>query len=274
MSFNFHHLKVDYKNGDKWQIQPFDKVKLIDLLHQWNTQMSNGGGWNAWFVNNHDQPRFLNRLNADLNKYHYQLATAIASLIHFNYGTPFIYMGEEIGMLNPDFLAIDEYVDIESLNYYQILLDKGLDKKAALQIIKERSRDNSRIPFAWNDTVFGGFSQVKPWLGCGDYYKINATNQGEIKNFYQKLIALRKKYAVIAFGDYKPLIFSHSLVYAFERAFEGSKLKVLINLSGDNIDCTQAIDFNGWQILSDNYANAGGFNGILKPYQALAVYTI
>uniref|UniRef100_UPI001EDF2F54 alpha-amylase family glycosyl hydrolase n=1 Tax=Streptococcus suis TaxID=1307 RepID=UPI001EDF2F54 len=148
MAFNFHHLKVDYKDGQKWTIMDFDFEELKHLFHTWGEEMSVGNGWNALFYNNHDQPRALNRF-VDVENFRKEGATMLAASIHLSRGTPYIYMGEEIGMIDPDYDSMDDYVDVESINAYQMLLDQGHTPKQAFKIIQAKSRDNSRTPMQW-----------------------------------------------------------------------------------------------------------------------------
>ena len=135
MVFNFHHLKVDYKDGDKWKLKEFDFAELKDLLNTWQTSMMEGNGWNAVFWCNHDQPRIVSRLGDDKN-YHEQSAKMLATAIHCLRGTPYIYQGEEIGMTNPYFNDINKYRDVESLNYFRA---GGVDGEVAhLPVVRKR----------------------------------------------------------------------------------------------------------------------------------------
>ena len=132
MCFNFHHLKVDYKDGDKWALAAPDYKRLKELFMQWQLGMQAGGGWNALFWCNHDQPRIVSRMG-DEGDYWKESAKMLAGMIHLMRGTPYIYQGEEIGMLNAHYSSIGQYRDVESLNYYQILLGKGRTEEEALQ---------------------------------------------------------------------------------------------------------------------------------------------
>ena len=124
MTFSFHHLKVDYKNGDKWSLMAPDIHKLKEIFASWQEGMAAGGGWNAVFWCNHDQPRIVSRLG-DTGKYWKESAKMLAAAIHLMRGTPYIYQGEEIGMTNADFTDIADYRDVESINYHGILRDIG-----------------------------------------------------------------------------------------------------------------------------------------------------
>lgn len=273
MAFNFHHLKVDYKDNQKWTIMPFDFDKLKTLFHTWGEQMSEGNGWNALFYNNHDQPRALNRF-VDVERFRVEGATMLAASIHLSRGTPYIYMGEEIGMLDPDYDSMADYVDVESLNAYQTLCDKGLSSEEAFAIIKAKSRDNSRTPMQWDDTVNAGFSTGQPWLKVGKTYptiNVKHEKEGPIFTFYQRLIRLRKELPIIAEGDYRAAYQDHSQVYAFERYLDGHKLLVLNNFFAEETVVDLGDDVSG-EILLDNYTGTTlSTQLILKPYQTLAI---
>ncbi|MCZ0777432.1 alpha,alpha-phosphotrehalase [Lactobacillus delbrueckii] len=276
MVFTFHHLKVDYKDGKKWTKTPFDFMKLKGLLSSWQTGMTEGGGWNAVFWNNHDQPWALNRFGDPVH-YREKSAEMLAATIHFLRGTPFIYQGEELGMVNPDYQSMDEYVDVECKNAYQELLDKGMSEDEAFAIIKAKSRDNSRVPMHWDDSKYAGFSQVKPWLLPTHQDEINVKKElaeGEIFSFYQKLIALRKQEAVISAGGFREILPDDQQVFAYVRELDGEKLVVFNNFYGKEAVISVPSDLQECgQILLDNYKRElsclpGELS--LRPYESLA----
>ncbi|HEW0516347.1 alpha,alpha-phosphotrehalase [Streptococcus pneumoniae] len=275
MTFNFHHLKVDYKDGQKWTLAPFDFEELKSLYHSWGKEMSDKDGWSALFWNNHDQPRSLNRF-VDIQNFRKEGATMLAASIHLSRGTPYIYMGEEIGMIDPDYDSMADYVDVESLNAYQMLLEEGKSQQEAFQIIQAKSRDNSRIPMQWDASENAGFSTGTPWLKAGKSYKyINVENeiQGPIFTFYQDLIRLRKEMPIISEGSYKPAFEDSKQVYAFERQFEDQKLLVLNNFYAKEVEIDLPAVYQNGQILISNYEDAEVSEKILlKPYQTLAIY--
>lgn len=275
MTFNFHHLKVDYKDGQKWTLAPFDFEELKSLYHSWGKEMSDKDGWSALFWNNHDQPRALNRF-VDIQNFRKEGATMLAASIHLSRGTPYIYMGEEIGMIDPDYDSMADYVDVESLNAYQMLLEEGKSQQEAFQIIQAKSRDNSRIPMQWDASENAGFSTGTPWLKAGKSYKyINVENeiQGPIFTFYQDLIRLRKEMPIISEGSYKPAFEDSKQVYAFERQFEDQKLLVLNNFYAKEVEIDLPAVYQNGQILISNYEEAEVSEKILlKPYQTLAIY--
>ncbi|HEU4027985.1 TPA: alpha,alpha-phosphotrehalase [Streptococcus pneumoniae] len=275
MTFNFHHLKVDYKDGQKWTLAPFDFEELKSLYHSWGKEMSDKDGWSALFWNNHDQPRALNRF-VDIQNFRKEGATMLAASIHLSRGTPYIYMGEEIGMIDPDYDSMADYVDVESLNAYQMLLEEGKSQQEAFQIIQAKSRDNSRIPMQWDTSENAGFSTGTPWLKVGKSYKdINVENEikGLIFTFYQDLIRLRKEMPIISEGNYKPAFEDSKQVYAFERQFEDQKLLVLNNFYAKEVKIDLPAVYQNGQILISNYEDAEVSEKILlKPYQTLAIY--
>ena len=275
MTFNFHHLKVDYKDGQKWTLAPFDFEELKSLYHSWGKEMSDKNGWSALFWNNHDQPRALNRF-VDIQNFRKEGATMLAASIHLSRGTPYIYMGEEIGMVDPDYDSMADYVDVESLNAYQMILKEGKSKQEAFQIIQAKSRDNSRIPMQWDASENAGFSTGTPWLKVGKSYKdINVENdiQGPIFTFYQDLIRLRKEMPIISEGSYKPAFEDSQQVYAFERQYEDRKLLVLNNFYATEVEIELPATYQNGQILLSNYEDAEVSEKILlKPYQTLAIY--
>lgn len=230
MIFSFHHLKVDYKDGEKWTTMPFDFIRLKEILNEWQSGMSVGGGWNALFWNNHDQPRANNRFG-DVENYPIETATMLAQTIHLLRGTPYIYQGEEIGMLNPDYSTIDEYVDIETHNAYKKLKENGLSEEEVLAIIKEKSRDTARIPMQWEDSEHAGFTDGTPWLKVAENHKtINTKNEaysGKIRSYYKELIRLRKEMPIIQEGTYEAIELGHPSIFAYVREYEGEKLLVL-----------------------------------------------
>lgn len=274
MVFNFHHLKVDYENGQKWTRKTFDFKELKHLFHTWGEGMSQGNGWSALFWNNHDQPRALNRF-VDIKQFRNEGATMLAASIHLSRGTPYIYMGEEIGMIDPDYDSMADYVDVESLNAYQELIDKGKSSEEAFHIIRAKSRDNARTPMQWDTSENAGFSTGRPWLKVGKSYpQINVANekQGKIFPFYQKLIRLRKEMPLIAQGSYQAALTDSDKIYAFEREYEGQKLLVLNNFFAETVELDLPSLYQAGTVLISNYNDVILDKRIsLKPYQTVAI---
>ena len=279
MCFNFHHLKVDYKNGDKWALMDTDYKKLKNLFIEWQMGMQQGGGWNALFWCNHDQPRIVSRIG-DEGAYWKESAKMLAGMIHFMRGTPYIYQGEEIGMLNAHFPSIDHYRDVESQNYYRILLEKGKTEEEALAVLAERSRDNSRTPMQWNGGTYGGFSEVEPWLPLSAKFSKEITVEEQQKDhdsilaFYKKLVAMRKMYPVIAKGEISFLETGTDMVLAYRRVLAEQQIVVFCNLDEKQQNVKMAKEWKGYQVLLANYKRREmAFREemyIMEPYEFIA----
>lgn len=274
MVFTFHHLKVDFMGNEKWVLVPTDFMKLKQLIFDWQINMEKNNAWNAVFWCNHDQPRVISRFGSD-DKYHKESGKMLATLIHCLRGTPYIYQGEEIGMTNPHFKSIEQYRDVESLNHYQILQDKGMTKEQALMILDVHSRDNSRTPMQWEDSINAGFTTGTPWIQTADNYtEINVKNSLEDKDsifyYYQELIQLRKNYDVIAYGDIKPLLREDKRVFAYERNYKGQKLIVICNFYPTTYEIELPYDLSNYKCILNNYKNEAKAKKIaLKPYETL-----
>ena len=274
MVFTFHHLKVDFMGNEKWVLVPTDFMKLKQLIFDWQINMEKNNAWNAVFWCNHDQPRVISRFGSD-DKYHKESGKMLATLIHCLRGTPYIYQGEEIGMTNPHFKSIEQYRDVESLNHYQILQDKGMTKEQALMILDVHSRDNSRTPMQWDDSINAGFTTGTSWIQTADNYtEINVKNSLEEKDsifyYYQKLIQLRKNYDVIAYGDIKPLLREDKRVFAYERNYKSQKLIVICNFYPTTYEIELPYDLSNYKCILNNYKNEAKAKKIaLKPYETL-----
>ena len=270
MAFNFHHLKVDYPGGEKWSLAEPNIDELRSLFATWQEQMTDGGGWNALFWSNHDQPRPNSRF-CDTDGYWYESSTLLPTCTHLMRGTPYIYQGEEIGQTITDFTSIDQYRDVESINYYRILQDRGLTASEAYDVVHARSRDDGRTPMAWNANKNGGFSDGKPWLGLvGNYPTVNveteSADEGSVLAYFKRLIALRKAEPIIQYGDVRFVDAPASSVIAYERTLNGERILVQCNFSGEE---QPAIPAEGGEILVSNYTEAA--NGtMLRPWEGTA----
>lgn len=264
MTFSFHHLKVDYANGDKWTKADFDFIKLKEIMSNWQIEMQKGGGWNALFWCNHDQPRIVSRFGDD-GKYRNESAKMLATAMHMLQGTPYIYQGEEIGMANPKFESIEKYRDVESLNIHDIKLKEGLSKEEIIEILKQKSRDNSRTPMQWNEEMNSGFTTSTPWISVAENFKeINVEKALEdnesVFYHYKKLIELRKTYDVITDGEYAILDEDHPKIWAYTRTAENEVLLVINNFYGEEITYSvpASVQLDGMkqEILMSNYKDS------------------
>lgn len=275
MVFSFHHLKVDYKNKEKWTLMPFDFQELKQLLNDWQLGMQEGHGWNTLFWCCHDQPRVLSRFGDDKN-YPKESAKMLATTIHLLRGTPYIYQGEEIGMTNAYFDNIEQYQDVESLNAFKILKQNGMSEDEIYQILQSKSRDNARTPMQWNNHCYAGFSNVEPWIAVNEnYHDINVENNlkdlDSVFYYYQKLIKLRKQYSVILQGAYEPLLLDHPTIFAYKRIDQNDEIIVYNHFYDDN-QSTITVDASQYDILLSNVQrNTLEDTIILKPYESLVL---
>jgi trehalose-6-phosphate hydrolase len=283
MTFNFHHLKVDYPNGEKWSVTDFDFQRLKDILSTWQKGMYEGGGWNALFWCNHDQPRIVSRYGND-QKFHKESAKMLATTIHMMQGTPYIYQGEEIGMPNPKFTSISQYRDVESLNIFNTLREKGMREEEILEILRHKSRDNSRTPVQWNDEENAGFTSETPWIPVGKgYEEINVKNALEDENsvfyHYQKLIQLRKNHDIIVNGDFQLILDEHPQIFAYVRNLENEKLLIVNNFYDKEaefqlpLDEVSTKDLKSELLISNYKDSKKEYENIkLRPYESLVFH--
>ncbi|WP_303984559.1 alpha,alpha-phosphotrehalase [Niallia circulans] len=282
MTFNFHHLKVDYPNGEKWEIGEMDFHALKQILSKWQVGMNEGGGWNALFWCNHDQPRIVSRYGND-GEFHKESAKMLATTIHMMQGTPYIYQGEEFGMTDPKFTSIDQYRDVESLNMYNILQANGKSEEEILEILRRKSRDNSRTPVQWNGKKNAGFTDGRPWIETArNYRELNAENALKDKDsifyHYQKLIQLRKEYNIITDGDYELIAPEDDKIFAYLRSTDKEKLLVVNNFYEEEVTFTlsEHIDWTGLTgtILLSNYPDSDSMRESIKlrAYESIVYY--
>lgn len=276
MVFNFHHLKVDYPNGDKWTKAPFDFLELKRIFNHWQSGM-HGKGWSALFWCNHDQPRIVSRFG-DEGEHRVVAAKMLASTLHGLQGTPYIYQGEEIGMTNPGYQRIDDYQDVESRNIFAIKQAEGMSEAEILAILGAKSRDNSRTPMQWSAAANAGFTQGTPWLKpAANYPEINAeaalADQHSVFWHYRDLIALRKAHPIFTQGDYQELLTGHPQIWAYARRANGQTLLVVSNFYGEPVEFALPAELQSGQgrLLLGNYPDspAQPQSGMLRPYESL-----
>ncbi|MFC0141122.1 alpha,alpha-phosphotrehalase [Erwinia mallotivora] len=274
MTFNFHHLKVDYPDGQKWAQGAPDFIQLKHIFSEWQRGMHNRG-WNALFWCNHDQPRIVSRFG-DEGELRETAAKMLAMVLHGMQGTPYIYQGEEIGMTNPGFSDISQYRDVESLNTWTALRNAGKSEADVLAILASKSRDNGRTPMQWDSSASAGFTTGEPWLGCAQNYpQVNVAqataNPDSVFYTYRRLIALRKELPVLTHGDYEDLAPAHPSLWCYQRRWQGQRLLVVANLnrqplalSGENI----ALSSSAQPVIA-NYNDAPGrLPGMLRPFES------
>lgn len=239
MVFQFEHITITWDSVQgKWKPRPFDLVAFKEVIGRWQAALSDVG-WNSLFWNNHDLPRAVSKYG-DPGRYRVESAKMLATALHFLKGTPYIYQGEEIGMTNVCFDSLDDYRDIESINFYKERTAAGISHDEMMAGIHANGRDNARTPMQWNASMHAGFSTVKPWINLNpNYTDINVdeaiNDSSSIFYHYQTLISLRKNNAVMVYGEYQDLLPEHRAVFAYERSLPDQRLIVINNFSAEPV---------------------------------------
>lgn len=271
--FNFHHLKVDYKDGEKWTNEKYDFLKLKKILMEWQVGIHNGGGWNAIFWCNHDQPRVVSRFGDDTNELNRQAsAKMLAIALHMLQGTPYIYQGEEIGMTDPHYTSIQKYRDVESLNAYTHLKEEGIPEEEILTILSQKSRDNSRTPIQWNRNENAGFTSGTPWIDLpNNIDAINVedaiSNKDSVLHVYRQLIKLRHHYDIITYGDIEPLYMDHLQLFIYRRNYKNDSWLIIANFSNETVRIPDDLDIVGDIIIQSGTI----LDNKISPYGAIVI---
>ena len=270
MVFQFEHIVLDQQPGkDKWDLAPLPMNRLKAVIEKWQKEL-NGKGWNSLFWENHDVPRIVSRWGND-KEYRQESAKMLAILLFGLQGTPYVFQGQELGMTNARY-ELEEYRDIEIRNISAERLAQGYSMESVMESIHAKGRDNARTPMQWNDGENAGFTTGEPWLKVNpNYTQINAAEQmnreDSILNCYRKLIALRKQEDVFLDGEYTAILPEREEVFAYRRENADTKLTVIANFSGSEIDVPQEIFQDVGELQVGSYTDAP-VNGKLRPYEA------
>ncbi|HFI0408468.1 TPA: alpha-glucosidase [Streptococcus suis] len=275
MIFQFEHVGLDQQEGkEKWDLAPLDPARLHNVLSKWQTELV-GKGWNSLFWNNHDLPRAISRFGDDRPAFRELSGKMLAIYLHFMSGTPYIYQGEEIGMINTPITDINQADDIETRRMYAERIENGFTKEELITSINAKGRDNARRPMQWTGAEGAGFSTGQAWLAFGDTVKdINVekalADKQSLFYTYQKLIALRKEYPCMSEGKYEVMETGNSLVMAYRKYDEQDDFIILVNFTSDE----QAFEVSseGYSLFMHNYEEAAFLAGqLLRPYEAIVL---
>lgn len=259
-AFNFRDISIDY-DGNKWNEQGLHLQLLVDLFDEWQNEFT---GINTLVIENHDLPRLISRwLNDDC--YRVESAKLLATVFGILKGNMYIYQGQEIGMTNAYLTNIDNYLDIESINFYNEKIEKGVDSRYALESLIRTSRDNARINMRWNEEQYQGFSTVKPWLTSENIdLKINVDDDlksdRSIYRYYQKLLQFRKDHYDLIDTKAKFTQIDNNLL-----VIEKEKIKLVANFT----DKKHYYSDNYKNIIMSNYDNS---SDIILPYEVRVYY--
>ncbi len=252
MIFQFEHLHLWGAESEN----TFDVKNYKKVLTKWQKALD-GNGWNALYIENHDIPRVISTWGND-KEHLRECATAFALMYFMQQGTPFIYQGQEIGMTNVKFDSIYDYNDVKGINIYKEKLAEGLTKEEALKYVWAVSRDNSRTPMQWDDSINSGFTEGKPWINVNENYKdinvkLQLKDENSILNFYKKMIKIRKEYKTLIYGSYDLILDEDEKIYAYTRSMNNEKFIVIVNLSQDEAKYNYDEYLNYEGLLLSNY---------------------
>ncbi|NRT33021.1 oligo-1,6-glucosidase/glucan 1,6-alpha-glucosidase [Clostridium beijerinckii] len=277
MVFQFEVISLDKKEGGhKWDLAPLDFMKFKKSFSKWQTCLY-GKGWNSIFGNNHDLPRMVSRWGND-KEYRVESAKMLATMLHMQMGTPYIYQGEEIGMTNVKFDSIDDYNDIECLTMYKERMQQGYNIEEIMNSIYVKGRDNARTPMQWSSGKNASFTEGIPWLKINENYKeINVeqalNDKDSIYYYYKDLINLRKKYDAIKYGEFKLILEENKEVFAYTRTYKNEQLLVICNFYEDTTEIIVPREFLGkdYSILISNYKEKTSLEEKIKlrPYESI-----
>ena len=269
MVFHFDHLFIDYGPKGKYDPIPIDFILFKKIFSQWDNLLANKG-WNSIFLGNHDFSRIVSRFGNDKD-FHFESAKLLVTLLMTMRGTPYIYQGDEIGMVNVAHPSIDFYDDVETLNAWKLAEIEGEDMELFLKLVHKQSRDNARTPMQWDSSKNAGFTKSKPWIPLNNNFKmINVTDQEEdphsILQYYRKMIAFRKANKTLVYGEYKDLEPNDSKLFIYKRWDEKNLFLIAHNFS-DNSQEFNSDYIKGLILSSSNYLSNEKQNS-LQPWES------
>ena len=271
--FHFEHMSCDNVITN-WIKTKFKPQKLKKVYARWQNDLY-GKAWNALYIENHDQPRIISRYGSE--KYRVESGKMLATMYILQSGTPFIYQGQEIGMLNANIPTIDRYKDVSAINTYALFRKLGFSDKFTMKLCMYASRDNARTPMQWSAEKNAGFTTAdKAWFDeiNPNYTEINVEasekDENSILNYYRKLLRFRKEHDIVKYGDFE-LLSTDKNIFAYVRTYENQKLLVINSFSEAELPFRAPFDFDmkSAELVLSNYDNCrvihNGF--ITKPYE-------
>ena len=286
MVFQFQHMDIDADpaaENSRFSIRPWSLLELKRVTTRWQKGLESAG-WNSMYLMNHDQPRAVSRFGDD-KEFRVESAKMLATFTLMLQGTPYIYQGEEIGMTNVAFESIEDYRDVETLNWYRERVElHGAEPQALLKVIHTKSRDNARTPFQWDDSPNAGFTSGMPWIKVNpNHMSINARNAladpNSIFYYYKKLFQLRRQNPAVVYGMYDLLLEDDEKIYAFTRTLDDDRILVILNFTRDGtvFALPENISYARADLLVANYdvnpaEDIRSFS--LRPYEARVYHLI
>jgi glycosidase len=277
MAFHFDHVSIDHGDAGRWSVGDWELTDLEGIVERWQTGLEDTA-WDALYWENHDQPRSVSRFG-DVEDYHAESATLLATFLMAHRGTPYVYQGEEIGMTNADFESLEECRDVATINRVEMALDAGeiSSYEEIRDVVNYQSRDNGRTPMQWSDAANVGFTDGEPWIKVNENYPdINVeravADDSSVWHYYRDLIDLRHEEDVLVYGEYELLLPENEQVYACVRTLGEERVLVVLNWTdrGKEVDLSDDVTDGGASVLIANYDDVGTDLGALdlRPYEA------
>ncbi|NOT46803.1 MAG: alpha-glucosidase [Acidobacteria bacterium] len=276
MLYHFEGVDFGYIPGGKKMIDPkgWSLVKFKEIYSKWSDNFEQKG-WGTIYLGNHDQPRMVTRWGNDSPEFRELSSKMLSTFLLTMRATPYYYFGDELAMNNIKFDKIEDYKDIESINWYKGIEKEGGDLKSFMESQKIAARDNGRTPFQWDNTANGGFTTGMPWLKVNPNHEtVNVTaqekDQNSPLNYFRKLTALRKAEPVLVYGKYTLIDKENENVYAYTRELNGKKLLILLNFKAVESAVISGFDLGNARVLLGNYPTPT-VGEKLKPYEAVVL---
>jgi oligo-1,6-glucosidase len=272
MSYHFDISNLGHQDVSKKLLDPagWSFLEFKEIFRRWDAVFSEQG-WGTVYLGNHDFPRMVSRWGNDAPRWREVSSKMLTTFLLTMRGTPYYYFGDELGMTNIGFESIEDYRDIMTINLHKLIRKEGGDLEEFMKSQKIIARDNGRTPFQWNDSENAGFTDGRPWLKINpNYTEINAARQERDEdsplNYFRRLVGFRKENLALVYGDSEFFDLANESVFAYTRALEGRKLLILLNFSETEATANIRFDLSAAKYLFGNY---DGFDGPLKPYQAV-----
>jgi oligo-1,6-glucosidase len=273
MVFTFEHVSLDQQpGGSKWDLADLPLPVLKANLDTWQRGLAETG-WNSLYWDNHDQPRAVSRFGDDSPEHRVPSAKTLATVLHLHRGTPYVYQGEELGMTNTYFTEIEQYRDIEAINYHRDALSQGMVAEEVLSSLSAKGRDNARTPMQWDDSEHAGFTTGEPWLPANpNKDTVNAAaavaDPDSVFHHYRRLIEMRHTSPLVVHGRFELLLAEHEQLWAFTRTQGDEALLVLANCSSERVrvDSDDVPDLAGATVLLSTHPAREGLD--LEPWES------
>lgn len=270
--FHFGHMWIDFGPGGRMDPKPVALEEFVSVFDEWETALGDRG-WGTIYLGNHDFARMVSRFGDD-GAHRETSAKCLATLLMTRKGTPTVYQGDEIGMINADFAAVADYRDVEMMNAYQAWREAGKDDTTFLEVAARQGRDHARTPVQWSDEPQAGFTDGKPWINvAGHYHEINVAAQEQdpdsVLNYYRRIIRFRKDHPTLIYGATQPVAAGHHAIYAYERIGPDDRWLILLNLSGATLPLNHSLPAG--EVAIGNYPVPASNASDLRPWEARVI---